>query len=130
MPVTIEASARSLSARQPPAAIGRRTFLAGVAGLAVAACGGGGGGAARRHRIVERGVNYDVGTGLFGGLTRTPWTTAHVERELSAIRDELGCTAVLLVGSEVDRLQRGCHAGGRARAARVARTASVRRDAA
>ncbi len=94
-----------ITVRPPTAsAIGRRTFLIGVAGLAVAACGSGGGGAARRHRIVERGVNYDVGTGLFGGLSRTSWTSAYVERELSAIRDELECTAVLLVGSDVDRL--------------------------
>ena len=61
---------------------------------------------ARAHRIVERGVNYDVGTALFGGLTRTPWNPRTSSRSSSAIRDELGCTAVLLVGSEVDRLRR------------------------
>ncbi len=95
--------------RRAVGVIDRRTFLAGIgAGLVVAACGGDGGsgnGDSSRRRIPERGVNYDVGTALFGGLSRTAWTTAHVDRDMAAIADELGCTAVLLVGSEIDRLQ-------------------------
>ena len=79
--------------------------------------------------IAERGVNYDVGAALFGGLTRTPWTTgarrARHGRHPRRARVHRGA----------HRGQRGRSARGggrprrRARAARVARAPPVRRHA-
>lgn len=46
--------------------------------------------------LSQRGVNYGVNSLL--------WTDAVMRRELRAIRDELGCNAVLLQGSSAHRL--------------------------
>jgi hypothetical protein len=59
-----------------------------------------------------KGINYDVGT-LFGATpSRVSWHLADARRDLSVLRDELHCTTVNLLGTDLRRL---------AQAARIAR---------
>ncbi|GAA1529945.1 hypothetical protein GCM10009678_09940 [Actinomadura kijaniata] len=46
--------------------------------------------------IVQRGVNYDT--------ERDVWDVAYVRRDMAAIRDELHCDSVILLGSSLRRL--------------------------
>ena len=82
--------------------------MAGAAAAAVvAACGGddgegggggrGGGGGGRRTRsLALRGVNYDT--------ERQVWRPEFVRHEIETIRRDLHCNAILLLGSDLDRL--------------------------
>ncbi|MBP2473494.1 hypothetical protein JOF53_002366 [Crossiella equi] len=58
-----------------------------------------------RPVLVERGINYDVGT-RYGRylLSRRTWSPELVRRELLVIRDRLHCNAVTLFGGKTDRL--------------------------
>jgi hypothetical protein len=80
--------------------VSRRAFALGGAAAATAAVAGavtlardgdGGGGG-----LVLRGVDYDT--------ERTVWEPAFVRREVAAIRHDLHANAVLLLGSDLDRL--------------------------
>jgi len=100
--------------------MGRRGFLAGTAAAAAAslvACSTGDGERAdgagrrhpRRHALTQRGINYDTGMAFFPdldptALTRTVWQTEYVRREIDAITDDLHCNAILVLGSDHDRL--------------------------
>ncbi|MDL4818911.1 hypothetical protein [Actinomadura opuntiae] len=79
------------------APISRRTALAGTA--AVIACGA----AARPalaaspgRRLPQHGVNYDT--------EREVWNPAYVRREIRAIRRDLHCNALIILGSDLRRL--------------------------
>lgn len=51
-----------------------------------------------------RGIGYDTGFRLEGGTAR-PVGQAVVRRELEIIRDDLHCSAVRLIGNDLDRLE-------------------------
>ncbi|HXM59049.1 MAG TPA: hypothetical protein VOB72_26855, partial [Candidatus Dormibacteraeota bacterium] len=59
-----------------------------------------------------RGIGYDTGFTLEGGGAR-PVGPEVVRRELEIIRDDLHCTAVRLIGNDLDRLESAarCAAG-------------------
>lgn len=68
--------------------------------------------------LVEKGISYDTGTswdGMIwasGSLSRETWTDEAIartamRREIGVIRDELNCTAISLLGSDVGRLADG-----------------------
>ncbi len=93
----------------PDVPITRRTVLTGTAAAAVAV----GAGQARAvwpgaaapmaaertatpGRLAQRGVNYDT--------EREVWNPAYVRREIRAIRRDLHCNAIILLGSDLRRL--------------------------
>ncbi|WP_131739995.1 abortive infection protein [Actinomadura roseirufa] len=95
----------------PQVPINRRTVLVGTAASAIVY----GGGQARRgwsgepvhaaaagrsrggrRRLAQRGVDYDT--------EREVWKPAYVRREMRAIRRDLRCNAVILLGSDLGRL--------------------------
>ncbi|KRV51152.1 hypothetical protein AQ490_02875 [Wenjunlia vitaminophila] len=98
----------------------RATFLKGAAVLGAAAAGGvlsGPGEARAAHRgrrgarragggLTYRGVVYDTGTAFGPGwpLTRELWTDALMGTDIRAIDQELHCSAVSVIGTDVDRL--------------------------
>jgi hypothetical protein len=50
-----------------------------------------------------KGISYDVGT-LFGATpSRVSWHLADARRDLSVLRDELHCTTVNLLGTDLRR---------------------------
>ena len=51
-----------------------------------------------------RGIGYDIGFNVAGTPPR-PFDHAVVRRELQIIRDDLHCTAVRLIGNDLDRLE-------------------------
>ncbi len=51
-----------------------------------------------------RGIGYDTGFNVAGTPPR-PFDHAVVQRELQIIRDDLHCTAVRLIGNDLDRLE-------------------------
>jgi hypothetical protein len=58
-------------------------------------------------QLPVRGVVFDTGTdiGFEGYLSRISWHADDVRRDLAAIREQLHCTAVQIVGTEFDRLR-------------------------
>ncbi|RJQ66906.1 hypothetical protein D5S17_34515 [Pseudonocardiaceae bacterium YIM PH 21723] len=54
--------------------------------------------------MCRKGITYDTGIHQAGHSTHEPWDPERVRRDLLTIRDELGATAVRVVGSEPDRL--------------------------
>lgn len=53
-----------------------------------------------------RGVNYDTGVNYeAGALSRRFWHPAAVRRDMRVIAGELGCTAVTVLGTDLDRLR-------------------------
>lgn len=82
----------------PHLPISRRTVLAGTAAAAVAGATAGPAHAApaRGRRLPQHGVNYDT--------EREVWRPAYVRREIRAIRRDLHCNAVILLGSDLRRL--------------------------
>ena len=61
-----------------------------------------------------RGINYDVGTDYGSVPSRVSWHRDDVIRDLTAIRDELHCTAVNLFGTDLGRLAEASDAARRA----------------
>ncbi|MFD7628547.1 hypothetical protein ACFV7Q_21330 [Streptomyces sp. NPDC059851] len=88
------------------APIARRTLLAGTAALSTVCVAGNAGAlpmptdAAASLRtagpLTYKGVNFDT--------DREVWRTEYVRREIAAIREQLHCNAVLLLGHDLDRL--------------------------
>ncbi|MGW7459953.1 hypothetical protein [Streptomyces sp. NPDC054797] len=87
------------------APIARRTLLAGtaalsalcVAGTAHARAGSTGAPPPRTATsLTYKGVNFDT--------DRDVWRMEYVRREIAAIREQLHCNAVLLLGHDLDRL--------------------------
>jgi hypothetical protein len=64
------------------------------------------------NHLRARGIGYDTGFTLTG-TTGRPIGEAVVRRELEIIRDDLHCTAVRLIGNDLDRLESAarCAAG-------------------
>lgn len=96
---------QTLSQTEPMARISRRTVLAGtaaaaVSGAAVIACDAMTGTASaapvRGRPLPQHGVNYDT--------EREVWRPAYVRREIRAIRRDLHCNAIILLGSDLGRL--------------------------
>src|SRR5262245_14424021 len=56
------------------------------------------------QNLRARGIGYDTGFTL-EGITARPVGHAIVRRELEIIRDDLHCTAVRLIGNDLDRLE-------------------------
>lgn len=56
--------------------------------------------------MYSKGVNYDVGIYPFGPdrPSRVPFDSATVRREMEIIRTQLHCTAVRIIGRDLDRL--------------------------
>ncbi|MBM7171453.1 abortive infection protein [Streptomyces sp. G44] len=94
-----------------PAPIARRAVLAGAAALSTTALTTlGAAGDARAHAtsteaqvsprsagsLTYKGVNFDT--------DRDVWRTEYVRREIAAIKEQLHCDAVLLLGHDLDRL--------------------------
>ncbi|MGW7368856.1 abortive infection protein [Streptomyces sp. NPDC054841] len=89
-----------------PAPIARRTLLAGTAALATACAADNARGrktstdAAASPRtagsLTYKGVNFDT--------DREVWRTEYVRREIAAIKEQLHCNAILLLGHDLDRL--------------------------
>ncbi|MER7001112.1 abortive infection protein [Streptomyces sp. NPDC000410] len=94
-----------------PAPIARRTLLASAAALATAALGTACAADNARARttstdaaasprtagsLTYKGVNFDT--------DREEWRTEFVRREIAAIREQLHCNAILLLGHDLDRL--------------------------
>jgi hypothetical protein len=82
-------------------AIDRRTVLLGTAAVPIAGRAGAPLPAARASArtnggLRQRGVNYDT--------EREVWRPAYVRREIRAIRRDLHCNAVILLGSDLRRL--------------------------
>jgi len=90
-------------------ALNRRQLLQGAVGIVgVAAAGSAlaqqsGAGEAMQYR----GVTYDTGTdfGYPGYLSRMSWHETDVREELAAIREQLHCNAIQIIGTEHDRLE-------------------------
>lgn len=78
--------------------IGRRSLLAGAAGLAAVAVPSGrlDASVSQPRAPAQRGVNYDT--------ERETWSWDFVRHDMRAIRRALHCNAVLLLGSDVARL--------------------------
>ncbi|WP_328404835.1 hypothetical protein OHS70_36620 [Streptomyces sp. NBC_00390] len=86
--------------------IARRTLLAGAAALATT--GAAAGACARTTStdaaasprtagpLAYKGVNFDTG--------RESWRTEYVRQEIAAIKEQLHCNAILLLGHDLDRL--------------------------
>ena len=57
--------------------------------------------------LATRGVVYDTGTdfGYEGHLSRMSWWEADVRGEIAAIRDQLHCNTIQIVGSDLGRLE-------------------------
>ncbi|MBL5972859.1 MAG: hypothetical protein D3X82_03530 [Candidatus Leucobacter sulfamidivorax] len=54
-----------------------------------------------------RGIGYDAGVLYEKGFESNPFfTEQHARRDFRAIREELGCDAVLIMASDPDRLGR------------------------
>lgn len=51
-----------------------------------------------------KGINYDTGSHIADGWTRTIFASSSVKRDMQTIRDELHCTAVRISGSIPERL--------------------------
>jgi hypothetical protein len=51
-----------------------------------------------------KGIGYDTGFAV-GGRLRRPFEPELVRRELSIIRDDLHCTAVRVIGTDLDRIE-------------------------
>src|SRR5919109_5160274 len=89
-----------------PVPIDRRTLLAGTAAVAAAATASCAAPAAEvvrsaagdrpRGGLVHKGVNYDT--------EREVWRIRYVRRDIEAIRRDLHCNSVLLLGSDLRRL--------------------------
>ncbi|MFD9791615.1 abortive infection protein [Streptomyces sp. NPDC059070] len=89
-----------------PAPIARRTVLAATAALSATCVSGHahartrptGAAAPPQHAssLTHKGVNFDT--------DREVWRTEFVRREIAAIRQQLHCNAVLLLGQDLDRL--------------------------
>src|SRR5438046_5568564 len=58
----------------------------------------------QKRPLRAKGIGYDTGFS-FDGVTRRPFDHAVVRRELQIIRDDLHCTAVRLIGNDLDRLE-------------------------
>lgn len=59
-----------------------------------------------RIGLIHQGMTYDTGWGgATGDLSRLVWNTAFMEREITAIRDELHCTSISVHGTDLDRLR-------------------------
>lgn len=101
--------------------IGRRSFVAAsLATATLAACGGGSKDSDKddddrrprdraRPGLTQKGMNYDVGIAYFRdldatALTRSVWRTEYVRKEIAAIAEDLHCNAILVHGSDADRL--------------------------
>ncbi|SFN06343.1 abortive infection protein [Actinomadura madurae] len=84
----------------PHQPISRRTMLAGTAAAAAGLAAGPAHAApaapARGRPLPQRGVNYDT--------EREVWKPAYVRREMRAIRRDLHCNAVIILGSDLRRL--------------------------
>ncbi|WP_205718641.1 hypothetical protein [Actinomadura sp. WMMA1423] len=98
-------SQKQAVSQRTAARISRRTVIAGagaasVSGAAVVACdamtGTAGAAPVRGRPLPQRGVNYDT--------EREVWRPAYVRREIRAIRRDLHCNAVILLGSDLRRL--------------------------
>lgn len=105
--------------------IGRRSFVAGTLAT-LAACGkgddrrgrdregrprpsGNPGGNGASGGLTQKGMNYDVGIAWFPDVdpaaqSRAVWRPEYVRREIDAIADDLHCNAVLVHGSDRDRM--------------------------
>jgi hypothetical protein len=91
-----------------PVVIDRRAFLMGTAAVAVAACSSEDGGrdeavdesssTPRPGGLALKGMNFDT--------DREVWRLEFVRREIEAIRNDLHCNSILLLGSDVERLSR------------------------
>lgn len=58
-------------------------------------------------RLPIRGIVYDTGTNYVpNALTREVWHESGTERDMQMIKRELGCNAVMLFGTRLDRLRR------------------------
>ncbi|WP_433326846.1 hypothetical protein [Spirillospora sp. CA-294931] len=89
-----------------PVPIDRRTLIAATAAMAAVAAAGCASpsdavraAAAERRRpgaLAHKGVNYDT--------ERETWKLSYVRRDIKAIRRDLHCNAILLLGSDVRRL--------------------------
>src|SRR5690606_12793741 len=51
-----------------------------------------------------KGIGYDTGF-ILDGVENRPFDRAIMERELRIIRDDLHCTAVRLIGNDLDRIE-------------------------
>ncbi|MFG1999277.1 hypothetical protein ACGFNU_09040 [Spirillospora sp. NPDC048911] len=81
--------------------VGRRSVLVGAAALAVTTSATRAGAYQRplvsgRRPLPWRGMNFDT--------EREVWRTEYVRREITAIRRQLHCNAILLLGSDLRRL--------------------------
>jgi hypothetical protein len=55
--------------------------------------------------LEHRGIAYDTGTRYVAGHSSRPdWSLPLLRRHVASIRDELGCNAVTVFGSDVDRV--------------------------
>ena len=81
----------------------RRAAAFGLAATGTAALQPGTAAAARRG-LTYRGITYDTGIDLLGGITRVRWSRALMEGEIDAICTGLRCSAVSLAGTHVPRL--------------------------
>lgn len=55
--------------------------------------------------LKEKGIMYDVGTSYSPGQSsRKDWKLDVVKREISVIRDDLHCNAIIIIGNEISRL--------------------------
>lgn len=58
--------------------------------------------------LIHRDMTYDTGTNVFPGiLSRETWEPEYVEREITAIADDLHCTAIGIFGTDIDRIAAG-----------------------
>lgn len=54
--------------------------------------------------LVHRGVNYDIGTGGDGYISRSGSDRLYLKQEIQAIKDDLHCTSVGIFGGNFDTL--------------------------
>lgn len=60
------------------------------------------------HRRIPCGIDYDAGTNMLPGIsTREPADFARMEKELTAVLQQLHCTDVCILGSDADALLTG-----------------------
>ncbi|WP_328471197.1 hypothetical protein OHA21_06615 [Actinoplanes sp. NBC_00393] len=58
------------------------------------------------NALSHRGINYDTGINFVpGSLSREFWHSSDVERDMRAIAGDLGCDAVTVLGTDLDRLR-------------------------
>src|SRR5690625_2320071 len=57
-----------------------------------------------QRALVQKGINYDVGTNFSPGSRTREWRKTLMEQEIQVIRDQLHCTSIQIYGTDIDRL--------------------------